>query len=72
MYGTYAELSRFNEDFVNMMNRIKTSTEARKESEVVEASENSFAEKRPSRNGVRRLSSVVSTNSSVVIITYIL
>lgn len=72
MYGTYAELSKFNENFVNMMNRIKISTEARKESEIVEASENSFAEKRPSRSCVRRLSSVVSTNSSVVIITYIL
>lgn len=72
MHGTYAELSKFNEDFVNMMNRIKTSTEARKESEIVEASENSFAEKRPSRSGIRRLSSVVSNNSSVVIITYIL
>lgn len=72
MYGTYAELSKFNVNFVNMMNRIKTSTEARKESEIGEASENFFAEKRPSRSGIRRLSSVVSTNSSVVIITYIL
>ncbi|XP_003399081.1 ATP-binding cassette sub-family C member 4 isoform X1 [Bombus terrestris] len=70
MHGTYAELSKFNEDFVNMMNRIKTSTEARKESEIVEASENSFAEKRPSRSGIRRLSSVVSTNSSVISYDY--
>lgn len=64
MYGTYEELSKSNENFMKIMNRIETSTEAKKQKEVAEASEN--LERRLSRNGVRRLSSVISTNSSVV------
>ena len=69
MYGTYEELSESNEDFMEIMNRIETSTEAMKQNEVAEASEN--LEKRPGRGVVRRLSSVISTNSSVVMTKYL-
>ncbi|KOX72483.1 hypothetical protein WN51_01583 [Melipona quadrifasciata] len=68
MYGTYKELSKSNENFMEIMNRIETSTEAKKQTEVAEASES--LERKLSRNGVRRLSSVISTNSSVVSYDY--
>ena len=61
MYGTYEELSKSNENFTKIMSRIETSMEAKKQNE---ASEN--LERRPSRTGVRRLSSVISANSVVM------
>lgn len=64
MCGTYEELSKSNENFMKIMNRIETLTEAKKQNKVAEASEN--LERNSSRSGVRRLSSVISTNSSVV------
>ncbi|XP_017760874.1 PREDICTED: multidrug resistance-associated protein 4-like [Eufriesea mexicana] len=62
MHGTYEELSKSNKDFSDMMNRIKMSTEAKKESKV--ESENSFRERRVSgKNGLRKLSTITSTSS---------
>lgn len=63
MYGTYEELSKSNENFIKIISRIETLTEAKNQNKA-EASEN--LERKPSRSGVRRLSSVISTNSSVV------
>ncbi|XP_017890581.1 multidrug resistance-associated protein 4-like [Ceratina calcarata] len=65
MRGTYDELSRSEEDFVEMMDRIKSSTEAKRASECVEA-EN---EKRLSRKSLGR-ASIKSTSSSVASYNY--
>lgn len=69
MYGTYEDLSRSNENFIDMMNIIKTSAETKVQNENVESFKST--KRKSSKTIVRRLSSVKSTSSSMVIITYI-
>lgn len=69
MYGTYEDLSRSNENFTDMMNIIKMSAEIKVQNENVESFKST--KRKSSKTIVRRLSSIKSTSSSMVIITYI-
>lgn len=69
MYGTYEDLFRSNDNFIDMMNVIKMSTEIKMQNENVESFKNT--KRKSSKTIVRRLSSIKSTTSSMVIITYI-
>lgn len=71
MYGTYEDLFRSNDNFIDMMNVIKMSTEIKMQNENVESFKNTSTKRKSSKTIVRRLSSVKSTTSSMVIITYI-
>lgn len=71
MYGTYEDLFRSNDNFIDMMNVIKMSTEIKMQNENVESFKNTSTKRKSSKTIVRRLSSIKSTTSSMVIITYI-
>lgn len=70
MYGTYEDLFRSNDNFIDMMNVIKMSTEIKMQNEN-ESFKNTSTKRKSSKTIVRRLSSIKSTTSSMVIITYI-
>lgn len=70
MYGTYEDLFRSNDNFIDMMNVIKMSTEIKMQNENVESFKNTSTKRKSSKTIVRRLSSVKSTTSSMVIITF--
>ncbi|XP_076757864.1 ATP-binding cassette sub-family C member 4 isoform X2 [Xylocopa sonorina] len=62
MQGSYEELSKLHEDFLDTINRIKTSAEVNKQNENVEVVENSFLDSTSSR---KSRTSTVSNASSV-------
>lgn len=70
MYGTYEDLFRSNDNFIDMMNVIKMSTEIKMQNENVESFKNTSTKRKSSKTIVRRLSSIKSTTSSMVIITF--
>lgn len=70
MYGTYEDLFRSNDNFIDIMNVIKMSTEIKMQNEN-ESFKNTSTKRKSSKTIVRRLSSIKSTTSSMVIITYI-
>ncbi|XP_043798521.1 ATP-binding cassette sub-family C member 4-like isoform X2 [Apis laboriosa] len=65
MYGTYEDLFRSNENFIDMMNVIKSSAEIKIQNENVESFKNTSTKRKSSKTIIRRLSSIKSTTSSM-------